>query len=144
MPKAASQLLPCTGQPVLLQIDKVLFGWYHVRAVTVAGTGFFTDSYDIFAINPAISMLGLTFYQGDSKGKVPDNIQTAIKAATFGRAVIGQIGFGWLADILGWRRIYRIELITIIVSTFAQSLSAPSSAVVVGKMVTLWHGSSLS
>ena len=27
------------------------FGWYHVRAIVVAGIGFFTDAYDIFAIN---------------------------------------------------------------------------------------------
>ncbi|KAJ8059001.1 hypothetical protein OCU04_011983 [Sclerotinia nivalis] len=33
----------------LSEIDKVPFGWYHIRAVVVAGIGFFTDSYDIFA-----------------------------------------------------------------------------------------------
>lgn len=33
----------------LAEIDKVPFGFYHVRAVLVAGIGFFTDSYDIFA-----------------------------------------------------------------------------------------------
>lgn len=31
----------------LAEIDKAPFGWYHVRACLVAGTGFFTDSYDI-------------------------------------------------------------------------------------------------
>lgn len=29
----------------LAEIDKAPFGWYHVRAVVVAGVGFFTDSY---------------------------------------------------------------------------------------------------
>ena len=28
----------------LAEIDKAPFGWYHVRACLVAGTGFFTDS----------------------------------------------------------------------------------------------------
>src|SRR5208282_3307663 len=46
----------------LAEIDKIPFGWYHVRAVAVAGIGFFTDSYDIFAINLAIQTLGLTFW----------------------------------------------------------------------------------
>lgn len=28
----------------LAEIDKAPFGWYHVRAIVVAGIGFFTDS----------------------------------------------------------------------------------------------------
>lgn len=31
----------------LAEIDKVAFGWNHVRATLVAGTGFFTDAYDV-------------------------------------------------------------------------------------------------
>lgn len=42
----------------LAEIDKAPFGWYHIRAIIVAGIGFFTDSYDIFAINLVTSMFG--------------------------------------------------------------------------------------
>ena len=31
----------------LAEIDRAPFGWYHVRAVIVAGAGFFTDAYDV-------------------------------------------------------------------------------------------------
>lgn len=31
----------------LADIDSAPFGWYHVRAVVVAGVGFFTDAYDV-------------------------------------------------------------------------------------------------
>jgi PHS family inorganic phosphate transporter-like MFS transporter len=31
----------------LAEIDKAPFGWHHVRAVVVAGVGFFTDAYDV-------------------------------------------------------------------------------------------------
>lgn len=66
----------------LSEVDKIPFGWvcetytceckvyalmptqYHVRAVVVAGIGFFTDSYDIFAINLITAMLGMVFWQG--------------------------------------------------------------------------------
>ena len=34
----------------LAEIDKVNFGWSHVRAIVVAGTGFFTDAYDVGAL----------------------------------------------------------------------------------------------
>lgn len=33
-------------RPALADIDSALFGWYHVRAVVVAGVGFFIDAYD--------------------------------------------------------------------------------------------------
>jgi len=38
-------------QRALQKIDGTKFGWYHLRAILVAGSGFFTDAYDIFSIN---------------------------------------------------------------------------------------------
>ncbi len=32
---------------LLAEIDKSPLGWYHIRAVIVAGAGFFTDAYDV-------------------------------------------------------------------------------------------------
>lgn len=40
----------------LAEIDKAPFGWYHIRACVVAGVGFFTDSYDIFAVGLLTTM----------------------------------------------------------------------------------------
>jgi PHS family inorganic phosphate transporter-like MFS transporter len=122
----------------LSEIDKVPFGWYHVRAVTVAGIGFFTDSYDIFAINLAVQMLGMAFWQ-DTAGSMPGSVQTAIKTATSAGTVIGQIGFGWLADVLGRRKMYGIELTIIIAATLAQSLASPSSAVSMTGLLIFWR-----
>ena len=39
------------------------------------------------------------------------------------------IAFGWLADVLGRKRIYGIELIILIFATLGQSLSSPSPVV---------------
>ncbi|KAM0476454.1 hypothetical protein ACHAPX_006367 [Trichoderma viride] len=90
----------------LSEIDKVPFGFYHVRAVLVAGAGFFIDSYDIFAINLIVSLLGLVFYSGDTSvngyggngGILPDPINQALKASTSGGIVLGMFFFGWLAE----------------------------------------------
>jgi PHS family inorganic phosphate transporter-like MFS transporter len=122
----------------LSEIDKVPFGWYHVRAISVAGIGFFTDSYDIFAINFTIQMLGLAFWPANG-GIMTSNVSSALKAATSGGAVIGQIGFGILADILGRRRMYGVELVTIIASTLAQSLSSPSHAMTLTGLLVFWR-----
>jgi len=105
----------------LAEIDKAPFGWYHVRAVVVAGIGFFTDAYDIFAINLVTAMLGVVFWHSakSKPGIIPVSSDTAIKVATSGGTVIGQVGFGILADILGRKKMYGLELILIIIATLA-------------------------
>ncbi|KAG4444245.1 acid phosphatase pho5 [Cadophora sp. M221] len=87
----------------LAEIDKAPFGWYHVRACVVAGIGFFTDSYDIFAVGLLTTMLGIVYWEG---GKMPTNSDTAIKVATSAGTVVGQLGFGALADIVGRKKMY--------------------------------------
>jgi PHS family inorganic phosphate transporter-like MFS transporter len=49
------------------------------------------------------------------------------------------IGFGWLADRLGRRRMYGIELAIIVLATMAQSLAAPSQAVTMTGLLVFWR-----
>lgn len=127
----------------LAEIDKAPFGWYHVRACVVAGIGFFTDAYDIFAINLVTAMLGVVYWQNTpnpkNAGKIPSNSDTAIKVATSGGTVLGQVGFGFLADIVGRKRMYGLELIIIIFATLAQALSSNSPAMSVVGTIIFWR-----
>ncbi|KAM3422172.1 hypothetical protein BST61_g2541 [Cercospora zeina] len=114
----------------LAETDKAPFGWYHVRAVAVAGIGFFTDTYDIFAISIVTTMLGMVYYQDSSipaaaQGKLPVSSDTAIKVATSGGTVIGQLGFGFLADVVGRKKMY--------------ALSAHSPAVEIVGVIIFWR-----
>ncbi|KAK9465990.1 major facilitator superfamily domain-containing protein [Lipomyces arxii] len=120
----------------LEKIDNAPFGWYHVRAITVAGIGFFTDAYDIFAINIAVTMMAYVFYE-DSK--LPTNSDTAIKVATSGGTVIGQLFFGWIADVIGRKRIYGVELMIIIIGTLGQALSGRSDALNIVGVLIFWR-----
>src|SRR5438034_10631761 len=125
----------------LAEIDKASFGWRHVRAVAVAGVGFFTDAYDIFAINLASAMLGVVFWQ-DAKvrpGKIPPSADTAIKVATSAGTVIGQSCLGWMADMIGRRRMYGLVLIIIIFATLAQALSSDSRAISIVGALIFWR-----
>lgn len=127
------RIRPISAQS-LIQLDR-----YHIRAVTVAGIGFFTDSYDIFAINLVTATLGMVYWQGASKGVIPTNVNTAIKAATSGGAVVGQLGFGWLADVVGRRKMYGVELAIIVAATLAQALAAPSKAMSMTGLLIFWR-----
>ncbi|KAF7191479.1 Repressible high-affinity phosphate permease [Pseudocercospora fuligena] len=128
----------------LAEIDKAPFGWYHVRAIAVAGIGFFTDAYDIFAIGIVTTMLGVVYWQDPSiatsaQGKIPVHADTAIKVATSGGTVIGQLGFGFLADVVGRKRMYGLELIIIIFATLAQALSSNSASMSIVGTIIFWR-----
>lgn len=41
----------------LAEADNARFSRFHVRVCLVAGVGFFTDAYDIFAVSPGCSNL---------------------------------------------------------------------------------------
>jgi len=124
----------------LAEIDKAPFGWYHVRACLVAGIGFFTDAYDIFAIGIVTTMLGVVYWQESATpGKISVSSDTAIKVATSGGTVIGQLGFGFLADIVGRKKMYGLELIIIIFATVAQALTSGSAAMSVTGTIIFWR-----
>ncbi|KOS17398.1 Inorganic phosphate transporter PHO84 [Escovopsis weberi] len=121
----------------IAEIDSAPFGWYHVRAIVVAGVGFFTDSYDIFTASLLTIMLGIVYFPG--KGAMPANSDTAIKLATSAGTVVGQVGFGILADVLGRKRMYGLELIVIIFSTLAQALTSGSPSCDIIGLIIFWR-----
>ena len=109
-----------------------------MRAILVAGTGFFTDSYDIFCVSLLTIMLGIVYKQ-DHKGTLTTPQDTAIKLATSAGTVLGQFGFGALADIVGRKKMYGLELILIIVATLAQSLVGPGPGTSVVGLIIFWR-----
>ena len=123
----------------LAEVDKAPFGWYHIRACVVAGIGFFTDSYDIFAVSMLTVMLGIVFFQGENAGVMPTTSDNVIKLSTSSGTVVGQLLFGYLADAVGRKRMYGLELIIIIFATLAMSLTAASKAVNIVGIITFWR-----
>jgi MFS transporter, PHS family, inorganic phosphate transporter len=120
-----------------------------VRAVLVAGVGFFLDSYDIFAINLITTLIGLVFWSGSpedarygfggNNGALPNPVNQALKASTSAGIVIGQIVFGWLADVFGRRRMYGVELGIIILATFSCALVSPSQSMNFTGLMVFWR-----
>ncbi len=84
-------------------------------------------------------MLGVVFWQMSNSGKIPSSSETAIKVAVSAGAIIGNVVFGYLADYLGRKRMYGIELMIILTTTLAQTLSASSSALSVVGVLIFWR-----
>ncbi|KAF9434529.1 Inorganic phosphate transporter pho84 [Entomortierella beljakovae] len=119
-------------------IDNADFGWFHVRACMVAGVGFFTDAYDLFAINLVSPMLGYVYYS-HTGNVLPTNIDLGLKISASIGTFFGQIGFGYLADKFGRKKMYGVELLIIIVATFGQAVSGDSFALSLPASIILWR-----
>ncbi|PIL29813.1 MFS general substrate transporter [Ganoderma sinense ZZ0214-1] len=120
----------------LQEVDKAKFSWFHVRVCLVAGVGFLTDAYDIFAINIASVMLGYVY--GHDQALAP-NQDLGIKVATPAGTVFGQLVFGWLADVFGRKRMYGIEMMLIIVASFGQAMCGQAQAANIIGVLVVWR-----
>ncbi|KIM62761.1 hypothetical protein SCLCIDRAFT_1214873 [Scleroderma citrinum Foug A] len=134
--RVSSEALDERRRAALAEIDQAPFSWFHIKVCLVAGVGFFTDAYDIFAINIAASMLGYTYGKG---GSLTTWQSTGVKAATPVGNLFGQLIFGWLADIVGRKRMYGVELMIMIIATFGQALSGQAPAVGIIGALIVWR-----
>ncbi|KAI8868159.1 phosphate permease [Ramicandelaber brevisporus] len=111
----------------LTALDNARFGWFHLQACMVAGIGFLTDAYDLFIINHVALMLGYIYYShetGDKKNVLPSSTDSMLKASAQIGTLIGQLLFGFLADRVGRKKMYGIELMIMIVGTIGCAFSA--------------------
>jgi PHS family inorganic phosphate transporter-like MFS transporter len=120
----------------LAQIDDAPFSWFHFKVICVAGVGFFADAYDIFAINIAAQMLGYVYTKSHA---LNTNQDLGVKVATPIGTLVGQLLFGWLADVVGRKRMYGFELIIIIVGTFGQAISGEGPTVSIIGALICWR-----
>jgi len=70
---------------------------------------------------------------------MPDNAANLIKVAPNVGTVFGMVVFGYLADVLGRKRMYGIELMIIIIATLAESLCSFSPAMGIVGVIVFWR-----
>ncbi|KAL0252688.1 phosphate:H+ symporter [Cryptococcus tetragattii IND107] len=120
----------------LAEIDEARFSWFHAKACVVAGVGFFTDAYDIFSISIAATMIGYVYHNGGSNTSNQDlGIKVAHSIGTF----FGQLAFGYLADHIGRKRMYGVELMIIIVGTLGQAVAGHAPGVNIYGVLIMWR-----
>ncbi|CAK5268566.1 unnamed protein product [Mycena citricolor] len=137
----ATYVLDERRRAALAEVDNAKFSWFHVKVCLVAGVGFFTDAYDIFSISIAATMLGYVYGKSSATtaGRLNPSQDLGIKVATPVGTLVGQLLFGWLADVVGRKRMYGVELMIIIVATFAQALSGNGGAVGIIGVLVVWR-----
>jgi len=110
---------PRQGRRLALQALET--GGNNYLIVAVAGLGFFTDSYLLFASNAITPMLGYVFWNNETTSEHVN----AVNLATLAGCVFGMLLFGWLGDKYGRRKIYGHELLLLIVGTIGVIMSSP-------------------
>jgi len=100
----------------LEQLDEQGVTPFHLKVLLVSGMGFFTDAYDLFVISVVAALLksewGLGAFQ----------LSLVNSSATLA-SVIGAVVFGRVADVLGRRRIYGVEVLVLAAGAVASALS---------------------
>lgn len=89
---------------------------YHIRAMIVAGMGFFTDAYDLFIIGVALVLIKAEFH--------PSAVEVGLVGSTsLIAAFVGATLFGWIADKFGRKAIYGVEAAIMALASIATAFS---------------------
>ncbi|KAK7839383.1 putative inorganic phosphate transporter 1-3, partial [Quercus suber] len=112
-------------------LDTARTQYYHVKAIIIAGMGFFTDAYDLFCISAVAKLLGRLYYYDPSTGKpvkLPVNVNNAVSGVALVGTLCGQLVFSYLGDKLGRKKVYGITLILMVICALCSGLSFGASA----------------
>ena len=88
----------------------------HWKIMFISGMGFFTDAYDLFIIGVVMALLKPMWHVGKLEEGLVES--TALLAAA-----IGALLFGRIADMLGRKRIYGVEVLVLAAGAIACAFS---------------------
>jgi MFS family permease len=78
----------------------------HWKIMFISGMGFFTDAYDLFIIGVVMTMLQSLWHIGKIE-------QGLVESTALLAAAIGALLFGRIADMVGRKRIYGVEVLVL-------------------------------
>ncbi|CAN0902903.1 Low affinity inorganic phosphate transporter 4 [Linum grandiflorum] len=115
---------------ILTALDNARTQWYHVKAIVIAGMGFFTDAYDLFCITAVSKLIGRLYYYDPSTGhpgKLPLFVNNWVGGVALVGTLCGQLFFGWLGDKLGRKKVYGVTLVLMAVCAVCSGISFGST-----------------
>jgi MFS transporter, PHS family, inorganic phosphate transporter len=88
------------------ELDEARPSRMHWKIMFISGMGFFTDAYDLFIIGVVMTMLRPLWHVGKLEESLVES--TALLASAFGALLFGRV-----ADMVGRKRIYGIEVLVL-------------------------------
>jgi len=88
------------------ELDNSKITAHHWRIMLISGMGFLTDAYDLFIIGVVMSLLKPIWHIDKIQESLVDS--TALLASAFGALLFGRV-----ADMLGRKRIYGVEVLVL-------------------------------
>src|ERR1700689_1950049 len=105
-----------TKQNDFAEMDNAGITKKHWKIMLISGMGFFTDAYDLFIIGVVMALLKPIWHIG----KLEESLMasTALLAAAFGALLFGRV-----ADMVGRKRIYGVEVLVLAAGAIASAFS---------------------
>jgi MFS transporter, PHS family, inorganic phosphate transporter len=98
------------------EMDNAKVSGVHWKIMFISGMGFFTDAYDLFIIGVVMALLRDLWKVGKLEESLVES--TALLASAFGALLFGRV-----ADMLGRKRIYGVEVLVLAAGALACALS---------------------
>ena len=97
-------------------LDEAKLSRFHLRAVLVAGMGFFTDAYDLFIIGIAATLIKQEWHIGTA------GVAT-VNSMTLAASFLGAFVFGRIADLIGRKRVYWLVAVIMVIGAIGSALA---------------------
>jgi MFS transporter, PHS family, inorganic phosphate transporter len=98
------------------EMDNAGISKEHWKIMFISGMGFFTDAYDLFIIGVCMALLKPIWHVG----KVEEGL---VESTALLASAIGTLLFGRIADMLGRKRIYGVEVLVLAAGAIACAFS---------------------
>ena len=110
---------------LLSRLDSEALSRFHLKATITAGMGFFTDAYDLFIIGTVLLLISKdpTISKQSIFGTTFAANSAFIGSSALIAAFLGALVFGALADRLGRKAIYGIELIIMAIGALLSAVA---------------------
>jgi PHS family inorganic phosphate transporter-like MFS transporter len=109
-------------------LEEARSGRMQRKILFVAGMGFFTDAYDLFVIGIVVKIVADQWHLSATQISLLSS--TTLAASAFGALVFGRV-----ADILGRKRMYGVEMLILAVGALASAISPNVTWLIVFRVV---------
>lgn len=92
--------------------------------IVISGAGFLADAYDLFVINVAVDLMNRCDYEQP----LTEGMKASIKSMALAGAVVGQLFFGAIADLIGRRKVFIITCALVFVGALMSATVIDSAS----------------